>query len=128
MAVVLIKARRPGLTTLASLFAQRKSERPETPDDALLAELGITEGWRPHPALAPLLRPHFKLGTPVQVIATGAARFILSVGDTGVVTKVVPAGGMHDKVPDDDLYFVQLDNPRTEKKIAYLRYKELKAV
>lgn len=126
MAVVLIKARRTGLTTLASFFAKRK-ESPETPDEAILAELGLTSGWSSYPALAPLLRPHFKPGTRVQVIAQGAAKYLVSIGDLGTVTKVAPACGMHDKVPDDDLYFVLLDAPKTDKKVAYLRYKELKA-
>lgn len=93
-----------------------------------LMAVGLADGYRPHPALATMMRAHFKPGQRVSVLSPGASRFICKAGDAGVVAKVVPACGMRDKRPDDDLYFVDLESPRTNKNRAYLTFAQLQAL
>lgn len=103
----------------------RWASQKEAQDD--LVAVGLAEGFRPNPVLAPMLRPHYEPGQRVSVVTPGASRFICKTGDTGTVSKVVPAMSPHDKLPDDDLYFVELDTPRTSKTRAYLTFAQLKA-
>ena len=131
MAVTLIRGgRRSGMTTLTRLVSILKSKTPDIDDRVAVAEamveMGLSPAWRPYPALAPIYRPHFEPGDKVEVLSPGAARFKCKKGDTGVVVKMCPAGGMFSVVPDDDLYFVDLDVKASDNARVYLTYKELK--
>lgn len=101
----------------------RRKAPPVTP----LEEVGLVEGYRPHPAFPPMLWPHFKVGEQVRIVAPSKTFFKeWKQGDTGTVIKVCSAAGMRDKHPESDLYFVELDLPRVAgKEIVYLTYKEL---
>lgn len=102
-------------------------KRRKAPVISELVEAGLVEGYRPLPPLRPMTWPHFTLGAQVRIVAKGWPFLnAWKQGDTGTITKVCPAGGMRDKHPDDDLYFVKLDLPRVSgTEIVYLTYNEL---
>lgn len=71
----------------------------------------------------PIAVPHFRKGEKVRIVAAGwAFHKTWKCGDEATVENYMPAGGLRDRSPEDDVYQLRLVAPRTECAVIYLRF------
>lgn len=106
-----------------AIVIKRIAKPQEERDPTLLQEIGILPAVTAEPVI-----PVLRVGASVVIVANPPPGLTTwAKGDTGKVKRFCKGYGMHDKRPEDDMYFVELDKPRVPgKAIAYLKYPELK--